>query len=261
MKSILDFFSAIRWQNILLVFLAQFFLILKYSSFNSSNICVLFLTAITLGLGNIENNIVDKILDRNCKGKPENRFINWIEKKRYIYIDVFYFVLILLFSIFQNYEIGAWILIAYILLKLYNYRLKKMLWIGNISIAFLCALTLLILDIQVNDTLNLLAINIFILTLIREIIKDKEDEICDTLFDYNTVAICYSEGRLRILFVILFLVCCMNMIGLYSSETLIILSIVFLSVVFYYIWIQKWNKANLAIKITILFGIVTIPYI
>lgn len=81
---------------------------------------------------------------------------------------------------------------AVLLLWGYSARLKKMLLIGNIAIALLSASMLLVVAVY-NDMLNKTtlgyALFAFLISLIREIIKDIEDMKGDATFDCRTLPI------------------------------------------------------------------------
>lgn len=81
---------------------------------------------------------------------------------------------------------------AVLLLWGYSARLKKMLLIGNVVIALLAASMLLVVAVY-NDALNKItlgyALFAFLISLIREIIKDMEDVKGDASFDCRTLPI------------------------------------------------------------------------
>jgi len=81
---------------------------------------------------------------------------------------------------------------AVLLLWGYSARLKKMLLIGNVVIALLAASMLLVVAVY-NDALNRItlgyALFAFLISLIREIIKDMEDVKGDASFDCRTLPI------------------------------------------------------------------------
>lgn len=261
MTRLVDFFKAIRWLNLLLVFLAQIMVVLKFSNFNLTIDSIILFTTIILALGNLENNILDRDLDINCKGKSPNLFTDWVAQFNYIYIDISIFIGIFWLIYFQDFKAGILISMAYLILKSYNHQLKKMYFIGNLSIAFLCSLSLYILDIPMNSYFILLIIIIFILTLIREIIKDIEDKHCDQTFGYKTFAIQSSNQTiLRFLITFIFLIVAL-IFNLYQDSNLIFIYLILLGFEVYFIMNQKWKKASLTIKIIILYGIMTILFI
>jgi 4-hydroxybenzoate polyprenyltransferase len=101
---------------------------------------------------------------------------------------------------FIGVAIGFWLSIsvglinagAVMLLWGYSARLKKMILIGNIAIALLASSMLLVVAVYA-DTLNKITIGYacfaFIISLIREIIKDMEDVKGDASFDCRTLPI------------------------------------------------------------------------
>lgn len=101
---------------------------------------------------------------------------------------------------FTGVAIGLWLSIpvglinagAVLLLWGYSARLKKMMLIGNVAIALLSASMLLIVAVHA-DMLNKVTIGYaafaFLISLIREIIKDMEDVKGDSSFDCRTLPI------------------------------------------------------------------------
>ncbi|KAA5539529.1 geranylgeranylglycerol-phosphate geranylgeranyltransferase [Adhaeribacter rhizoryzae] len=81
---------------------------------------------------------------------------------------------------------------AVLLLWGYSAQLKKMLLLGNITIAFLSATMLLVVSVNVgtdNKAIWAYALFSFIISLIREIIKDMEDVKGDATFGCRTLPI------------------------------------------------------------------------
>jgi 4-hydroxybenzoate polyprenyltransferase len=123
-------------------------------------------------------------------------------------------------------------ILSFALLLIYSTTLKKVLLIGNISIAALSALSIyLLLIIEKNTWINFLqnrqdsinaipyivsayALFAFIMTLIREVIKDYEDKEGDALFNRNTLPIVSGNfiSKLFVSFLILVVLFCLILI-------------------------------------------------
>jgi len=91
-----------------------------------------------------------------------------------------------------NWRVGLINLVAALLLWGYSARLKKSLLIGNIVIGVLSAAMLLVVAVNVgiyNKAVWAYALFSFIISLIREIIKDMEDIKGDASFDCRTLPI------------------------------------------------------------------------
>lgn len=148
-------------------------------------------TVFVAAAGYIINDYYDVKID--AINKPERMVVGkLIRRRRAMFAH-------LLLS-FAGIAIGFWLSIpvglintgAVLLLWGYSARLKKMMLIGNITIALLSASMLLIVAVNA-DTLNKVTIGYacfaFLISLIREIIKDMEDVKGDASFDCQTLPI------------------------------------------------------------------------
>ncbi len=91
-----------------------------------------------------------------------------------------------------SWAVGFIIVGAVLLLWGYSAQLKKMLLLGNITIAFLSATMLLVVAVNVgadNKAVWAYALFSFIISLVREIIKDMEDVKGDASFGCRTLPI------------------------------------------------------------------------
>jgi len=255
-----DLLRAIRIPNVILVFLAQLFFSIKYNELTLVNICIIALTGVLIAIGNIENNLLDYELDLNCKGKSRNKIIEWLQNGTRFRVLEFIYISLLSITIFK-FELYVFIfgLTAFLLLKIYNHKLKKTFMIGNLAIALLCAAAIKALKIETCVMINLFCMIIFLLTLCREIIKDKEDEICDSQFGYKTLAIQLQNTTVKgILWTLLFLTIIVSFY-LYKTKFLLILATLFLSFILsFFIYKNDWKKASLSVKLLILFGVISI---
>jgi 4-hydroxybenzoate polyprenyltransferase len=88
-----------------------------------------------------------------------------------------------------------------VILYVYSSSLKKKFLTGNLSIALLAALSVIICRAYIPElsTIKVIAYSFFaaITTLIREIVKDVEDEKGDALFLSNTLAISFGLRRTK----------------------------------------------------------------
>jgi 4-hydroxybenzoate polyprenyltransferase len=259
MRLILDFFPAIRMGNLLIILVAQILLIHKLDgSFThlSDYLAIIFLTSFVVLLGNLENNILDYSLDTECKKKASNRFVELFltNHRIWIYESALFlclaFVPILLTS-------KLIVVAAYALLKLYNLWAKRVALLGNLIIAVLCAMTILIVD---TGTIALnYAFVIGLYTLIREIIKDKEDEKCDRIFGFRTLPILIEDRPFRILLIGLVVVIQIGLLSTILVDSLLFNAIIAIStLVIYYIYAGLWVIGSKAMKALILMGVLSL---
>jgi 4-hydroxybenzoate polyprenyltransferase len=228
MKSITAFLQLIRWPNLLFIIIGQwaFYFFVLQPIYNTSGIVLgldyvlltllVFASVCIAAAGYIINDYFDVNIDR--LNKPEKLVIEKKIKRRSAII--LHFVLSFVgvcisFYVSAKLHQKLWWLGfcnfgVVILLVLYSASLKKKLLVGNILIAALTAwvfiviiLTQVGIDIKYNGLQNayfgkmfrigiLYASFAFILTLMREIVKDMEDYIGDIKYGCKTMPIVWG---------------------------------------------------------------------
>lgn len=160
-------------------------------------LCPVMITA----AGNTVNDICDIEIDRiNKPNRPLPSGALNIERAR------IFMVLMFILGNFTGLILGFWSLfislfVATLLLFWYAYRLRHIALVGNIVVSFLSALTFLFAaqafgDIKVGYVPFLLT---FILSLVREIVKDLEDLEGDKAHDSKTLPVIIGETPTRII--------------------------------------------------------------
>ncbi|WP_242926555.1 geranylgeranylglycerol-phosphate geranylgeranyltransferase [Pontibacter vulgaris] len=194
-----DFLSLVRFPNLLLIVMCQalvqacllaagieWAMVLhpEFALLTFSTVCV-------AAAGYIINDYYDIKID--AINKPHKMVVGKsIRRRRAMFAH--------LFLSFLGVSIGAWLYLpiglinlgAVLLLWGYSAQLKKMLLVGNIAIALLSASMLLVVAVY-DDKLNKITIGYavfaFLISLIREIIKDMEDVKGDASFNCRTLPI------------------------------------------------------------------------
>ena len=232
MNNILLFFKLIRWKNLLIIALGQFLVKLYLDRFLSNPIfstnlfIVLVLSTILIAAGGyIINDINDLRVD--AINKPKRVLINtFITEKTATNLFLAFNITGLLMGYFLALKIGnrnlfTLFLFSSALLYFYNITLKKLFLIGNLAIALLVGLSLMLVAIfqlyQVYqiDGIDLTIINtVFktvlyyalfasILNFIREIVKDIEDHDGDKQMGFSTMAIVLGKKTSKIIVLVL----------------------------------------------------------
>ncbi|HEY4652380.1 MAG TPA: geranylgeranylglycerol-phosphate geranylgeranyltransferase [Pontibacter sp.] len=193
------FFSLIRFPNLILIVLSQALVqacLLKagvnWGSVLEVSFGLLSLsTVLVAAAGYIINDYYDIKID--AINKPGRLVVGTVIRRR---PAMFAHLVLSLLGI----GIGFWLSLAIglintgavLLLWGYSARLKKLPLIGNVVIALLAAIMLLVVAVY-NDTLNRVtlgyALFAFLISLIREIIKDMEDLKGDASFECRTLPI------------------------------------------------------------------------
>lgn len=259
----LDFIKAIRLPNVLLVALAQILLLEKYDSFSFENILLVLLTCLWIMWGNIDNDVKDLELDTKYKNKAKNRFIKWLsQKSRALILEQNLLVISLSVSVFISIKAIALTILAWTSLKFYNLYFKKMPLIGNLVIAFLCMASLHVFEKINANNLTIISLLIFCSTLLRELVKDKEDENADKACGFNTLAIICDSFVFKIVLIALGIILT-YLAYLFLNPNLYALVIFFLFQIgqWYFILKENWNRASLMIKLQIFLGVIMIGFI
>jgi len=258
-----DFLSAIRLANVLLVLTAQGLLLYKCRGLTLENLILLLLTSIWIMWGNIDNDIQDVALDTQYKKKKPNRFIHLlISSKNENMIERTVLLTSLLITSFMGWKEIICTLSAWIGLKTYNRYFKKLPLIGNFIISILCAASLYLFRLDLPTSIHLISGLIFTATLLRELVKDKEDAYADKLSGYNTFAILCPSQYFKLLLIILgVILTILAYLYLHNQPYLFLIFALNQFHQWYSIYRNQWKQASLMIKFQILVGVMGIGFI
>ena len=215
MRLVIAFLKLLRWPNLIFIVLTQllfYFCIYLplYESPQTSLLIWLMIGSVCIaGAGYIINDYFDLNIDKI--NKPQKNVLNTIINRRWAIVWHLVFSTIGIFATAMAVGLGKWYLIlanifCVLLLWFYSTSLKRELLIGNFAISLLAAWTVLILFFsQVsfteafsttnNNTLKFFRLAFlyggfaFIISLIREAIKDIEDREGDAQYGCRTLPI------------------------------------------------------------------------
>jgi len=221
----MTFFNVIQWKNLLMIVLVQalihyhlMFVFNLESNLSNFTFVLLTLASIIIAAGGyIINDIQD--LEADQINKPDQV---WIPKYATLNTakSLYYFVsfLGLLLGVYvaiaiQNYSSANWFMLPIILLYIYAKWAKKVLFLGNILVAALIAFSLVLVVLfegvrfeQINsvsisflETIIGLVNFAFLLNLIREIIKDAQDETGDRVQGVDSIPIRFGKETTHII--------------------------------------------------------------
>ncbi len=226
-----DYFVFFRWKNLLMIILIQ--LIIKYvlfqkfelsTSLDNLHFILLVIATIFIAIaGYIINDVQD--IEADKINKPSKVFVGKkisVQNANILFIAINSVGLLLGFylSIYidKNSFFIIFILVSFLLYR-YAIDLKKKLIIGNITIAFIVFLSILIVGLfdivpvtnNYNKTIQFHVFKIllivsgfaFMLTLLREIIKDLEDKKGDEKINAKTMAIVFGDKKTKNILVFL----------------------------------------------------------
>ena len=197
--SIPGFFQVTRIQNLSVIILTQYlaaiFLVNNYGSTNRLLEIDLFILVISTVLiaaaGYLINDYYDVKID--LINKPDKVVVGTVLKRRSVMMahTVFNFMGVTL-GLIIDYRIGIRNFAAAFILWLYSNQLKRTLFLGNLVVAALAGLTVMVVGIfhnQVNMAIILYSAFAFTSNLVREIVKDIEDLQGDVKFGSKTLPI------------------------------------------------------------------------
>jgi 4-hydroxybenzoate polyprenyltransferase len=201
---ILSMFSVVRGYNIPIIALAQYLSAIFILAPNKRALDVLLdfnlfiivlVSSLTIASGYIINNFYDSkkdIINKPNKSKLD-RLVSQ-KTKLYVYFTVNFIVFLL--SFFVSFRAVLFFSTYIFLIWFYSHKLKKMLIIGNLTASFLAVLPFFAILLYYKNLYPQIfahATFLFLLLLIREMIKDLENIKGDMANDYQTIPVVYGE--------------------------------------------------------------------
>jgi 4-hydroxybenzoate polyprenyltransferase len=220
LKTILAFLKLIRWQNLLFIVITQILYeyciyLPIYGSHSTYQLGFIVLASVLIAAaGYIINDYFDLNIDQI--NKPDRVIVNNAVSRRWaIFWHLAFSLLGLFFTVLALPPSLFWYLIlanllSILLLWLYSTNFKKQLLIGNVIISILTSWVILILffsktplsvdniisadhkEIRLFRLTMLYAGFAFIISLIREVLKDMEDRIGDARYGCRTMPIVWG---------------------------------------------------------------------
>ena len=226
---------------------------------------------LTASAGNIINDYFDINIDRINRPQrvlPEGK-LN-LKEALFLYILLTLFAFIS--SALINGEALLIVCVASVLLFLYSYRIKRILLLSNILVAFLTGLALIYGGIAVNnvDSAILPALFAFLINFIREIIKDMEDVEGDKLSEIKSLPLAYGavvtkKIILASTIILLLLTFYPFVLSLYRIEYFILIMVVVNPLLVYFIKSinendssKNLNNLSILLKLNMVFGLAAI---
>ena len=198
MKQIFNYFYIIRPLNVLLsgltIFLASYIL-------NETNYYIIFIMSsvgmLLCACANIINDLFDINTDRiNNPNRPiiASNNANFNYNLKFVLI-LFLLCVVVLSNIYFDFYTNIFLLFIFLLIIIYTPILKRIPLIGNIVISFIISgvfiFPIIVLKYHFDNLLYPILLT-FLLTLIREIIKDMADINGDLQFSINTFPVLFG---------------------------------------------------------------------
>ena len=271
-QPLIKFFKIIRWKNVSLYLLLQvllYFVWFKKQLVPSDGWLFLTLSMIFFGIfGNIQNNLADYDRDRFKENFTDFNQTLYFILMLISLIVAFIFGFTAFYLTFAPSLLYAIISIP-VLLSLYNYYLKKTPLIGNFMIAFITVLAIFIplkftKNLSINNPYIFFLLNMsFWLSLLRELVKDMEDQDLDGRFGYKTLPV-INLPLSRFVWMALSIIT-WGIMFLYKNEftsnsyhILLLFSAIILSATAYLIYKKQYELSTKLLKLLMLIGIFSI---
>lgn len=211
---IFSFFSVIRGYNIWVIALAQYLSAIFILAPEKRALAILldwrlFLivlaSTLTIASGYIINNFYDA--KKDLINRPKKAMIDRLvsqETKLKVYFTINAFVVLIMFFISWR---AVLFFLAYIfLIWFYSHKLKKLFLIGNFTAAVLAVLPFFGVLMYYKNFYQVIfahATFLFLLILIRELIKDLENVEGDLISDYKTIPVVFGQNTAKTIITLL----------------------------------------------------------
>lgn len=201
---IISLFSVVRGYNIPVIVLAQYLSSIFILGGTTRALDVLldvnlflivFLSSLTIASGYIINSFYDK--DKDLINRPNKSMLDRLvsqKTKLQVYFTINFIVFLLAF--FISVRAVLFFSIYIFLIWFYSHKLKKIVFIGNLFAAFLAILPFFAILLYYKNLYPQIfahATFLYLLLLIREMIKDLENLKGDIANDYQTIPVLYGE--------------------------------------------------------------------
>jgi len=202
---IISMFSVVRGYNIPIIALAQYLsaifilapekgaleILLDFNLF-----IIVLASSLTIASGYIINNFYDSkkdLINRPIKSKLDRLVSQKTKLQVYFTVNFFVFLIAFFVSIRAVLFFSAYIFLIWF----YSHKLKKILVVGNLTASFLAVLPFFAILLYYKNLYPQIfahATFLFLLILIREMIKDLENIKGDIANDYQTIPVIYGES-------------------------------------------------------------------
>ncbi len=192
-----------------ILYIVSFFLLGSYASIinkllDSKIHLIILCSSLSLTSGFIINNFYDS--ERDLLSKPFRIFINnLISVKSKLTIYLFFNILALILAVICSFNIFFLILLYQFLMWFYSHKLKKIIFLNNLTYTFLIFYPYLLMVIYFKSYSTFILSNgflCFILIYLSDIFKDFKSAKLDLIYNYATIPNCFSYPKKIIYFLI-----------------------------------------------------------
>ena len=201
---IISLFSVVRGYNIPVIVLAQYlaaiFILAKdqralHVILDGNLFIIVFATSLTIASGYIINSFYDS--QKDLINRPKKTMLDrLVSQKTKISVYFALNLLVTLIAFFVSFRAVLFFSAYIFLIWFYSHKIKKISIVGNLMAAFLAVLPffgILLYYKNLYPEIFAHAAFLYLLILIRELVKDLENLTGDFVSDYRTIPILYGE--------------------------------------------------------------------
>ena len=201
---IISLFSVVRGYNIPVIILAQYlsaiFILAPHKRaldviLDVNLFLIVILSALTIASGYIINNFYDS--DKDLINRPNKSMLDRLvsqKTKLQVYFGINFIVFLLAF--FISFRAVLFFSVYIFLIWFYSHKLKKIVFVGNLFASVLAVLPFFAILLYYKNFYSQIfahATFLYLLILIREMIKDLENIKGDVANDYQTIPVLFGE--------------------------------------------------------------------
>jgi 4-hydroxybenzoate polyprenyltransferase len=200
----ISLFSVVRGYNIPIIVIAQYFSAIFILAPEKRGLSILldfdlFIIVLASSLAIASGYIINSFYDskKDLINRPTKSLLDRLvsqKTKLYVYFSLNFIVVFL--AVFVSWRAFLYFSVYIFLIWYYSHRIKKHLFVGNLMSAFLSVLPFFAVFLYYKNLYEVIlghAAFLFLLLLIRELVKDLENIKGDLANDYRTIPIVYGE--------------------------------------------------------------------
>jgi len=274
--SIYGFLRLTRFPNLIIIGFSQYFVVLflvSYPEVGTASLLDLKLfllsssTVLIAAAGYVINDYYDIKID--YVNKPDKVVVGKLVKRRVVLISHMALNTVgIVIGFYLSPYVGILNVIAAFLLWIYSNRLKRLPFIGNVVIALLAGLSILIVAVYYRQNFNIVfiyALFAFSINLAREVIKDMEDIRGDMRFGSRTLPIIWGLRKTKMLLyalIVLFVMLLLFLSARLDNHVLHLFFILLVVPIVYLIYLlykadsqRRFHQLSIYCKVLMLAGI------
>ena len=200
----LSLFSVVRGYNILILVIAQYLtsafilapeLPLREIIFDDSLFFLILSSATVIASGYIVNNFYDS--EKDLINRPRKTMLDrFISQRTKLSV---YFILnfaAIFFASYVSFRAVVFFSIYIFMIWIYSYRIKKILFLGNLVASILAIIPFFVIFIYYRNFETVIFIHatfLYLMIVMRELVKDLENLKGDLILNYKTIPVVYGE--------------------------------------------------------------------